>query len=105
MKTKMHNNSLGTYDEEKFNLSKRSMLILEYMTLFKNSSQRSLTDREIQSALGFSERGMVQPRITELIGDGLLEEVGRTKCRVTGKNVRLVSIAGPKHQTQTEMEL
>jgi len=99
MNTKMHNNSLNAYGEEKVRLSKRARLIFDWFV----ANSGAHTDRFVQISMGFSERGMVQPRITELIKAGHLEEVGSTKCGVTGKNVRVVSIARPKKETQEDM--
>jgi predicted transcriptional regulator len=83
----MHGNSLKAYCEENIKLSKRESVILDWM--FDKSG--SFTDREIQIKMGFAERNQVQPRITELIKKNLLFEVGKTKCKLTGKTVRLVS--------------
>ena len=53
------------------------------------------TDRQVTAALGFDERNAVQPRITELIKAGLVAEVGKTKCNITGKRVRVVAWRKP----------
>jgi|TARA_R100000482_G_scaffold124940_1_gene80162 hypothetical protein len=83
----IHNNSIKTYYEDLTKLNKREKVIFEF---FCDNSEIMFTDRQVQQKLGFAERNMVQPRVTELIGKGLLEEAGKTKCQITGKTVRLV---------------
>ncbi len=85
----IHNNSIRTYYEEKPKLNKRAKLIYEYLLDLPPNCCH--TDREIMMALGYSEPNQVRPRITELVKMGMLHEVGKTKCDITGKNVRLVS--------------
>ena len=87
---KMHQNSINTYYEEIDNLSDRQKKILEF---FKENPDACYTDREVQMYLGYRERNQVQPRISELIKINKLWEVGKRQCKITGKTVRLVSIA------------
>ena len=86
MSQNMHENSLQTWDEEEGRLSKRAEKILAYC----RDWDWLKTDREIQAGLGYAERGMVQPRLSDLIKAGFATECGRKKCDVTGKQVRLV---------------
>lgn len=58
------------------------------------------TDRAIRDALGFPDMNAVRPRITEMIDSGVLYSPSDTVDPVTGRTVRLVSIA----PVQTEME-
>ncbi len=83
----MHINSISTYYEEKKNLNKRAKHIYNYLCSKKNEP---LTDRDVQRDLGYAEPNNVRPRITELIKIGLVEEVGKKKCSLTGKRVRLI---------------
>jgi hypothetical protein len=53
------------------------------------------TDREIQGRCGYAEVAKVQPRISDLVNKGVLQEVGRKPCPVTGKKVRVCEIAPP----------
>lgn len=103
MKTNMHDNSLKAHAEDEPKLSKRARLILAHIRM----RDRPLTDRQVMSLMGFAERGMVQPRITELIKAKLLEEVGSVKCDVTGKTVRLVQAVEPydSYKDYPQMEL
>ena len=50
----------------------------------------SLTDREVLEEMGGRDMNQVRPRITELVGMGWAEEVGREDCPVTGRPVRRV---------------
>jgi len=70
------------------------------MLLFLGSG-KAWTDRGVMAQLGFAERNQVQPRITELIKAGSLQETGSVKCEITGKKVRLVGLP----QGQMEMSL
>tara|TARA_B100000519_G_C13891857_1_gene273258 strand:- start:72 stop:338 length:267 start_codon:yes stop_codon:yes gene_type:complete len=83
----IHNNSIRTYYEDKTKIGKRAKAIYEFFC----KTDGMFTDREVQKMMGFPERNMVQPRITELIQKGMLFEVGATKCSITNKKVRLVS--------------
>ena len=89
----MHNNSIKAYREEFPKLSRRASdiyyFLLEHLEL-------SFTDRDIKQQMKFPEMNNVRPRVTELIQQGLLEEVGKTICKVTGKTVRMVSLRNVK---------
>ena len=50
------------------------------------------TDRQIMERCGYTEPNMVRPSITALVQGGMLEEIGNTKCHITGKKVRLVDL-------------
>lgn len=97
----IHPNSKKVYEEEKPKLSKRAQII--YDALCK--TKEPITDRQVQVVLGFAERGMVQPRITDLINAGLVWECGKTKCKVTNKQVRLVSGVAKHYYTYKDWEL
>ena len=84
---KMHNNSLLSFTEEIPKLSKRESVIHQFFL----ETSGTYTDREVMTNLNFTETNQVRPRITELIKRKLLREVGYTKCKTTGKKVRLVS--------------
>ena len=84
----IHANSIQSYEEIKPELSGRRKEI--YLALWKSS--RKMTDREVKDELGLADMNAVRPRITELIKAGHLEEVGNTKCPLTGKTVRQVMI-------------
>ena len=89
----MHNNSIKAYREEFPKLSQRAsdiyFFLLEHMEV-------GFTDRDIKYHMKFGEMNNVRPRVTELIQQGLLEEVGKTTCKVTGKTVRMVSLRNIK---------
>ena len=48
---------------------------------------KARTDRQIASELAYFEP--LRPRVTELVDEGLLHEVGSTICETTGKQCRL----------------
>ena len=83
----VHANSMTAYHEEREQLSQRARTILNLM-----SDGGKRTDREIMKALRFSEPNAVRPRVTELIQKCILMECGTTRCKVSGKTVRLVAI-------------
>jgi len=95
----MHENSLEAYAEDAPHLSKREKLIYGYLM----HTGLHFSDRGVQAALGFAERGMVQPRISELIKQGLVEECGSTIDPNTGKRVRLVRAVTVKRAEQRRL--
>ncbi len=58
------------------------------LTVYRESV-RGLTDRQVMEAMGFTDGNSVKPRISEMVDDGRLAEVGKVKCHVTGKTVRI----------------
>jgi len=65
-------------------------------------SSRPLTDREVAQELGFADMNGARPRITEMIGSGVLVEAGSVKDSVTGRSGRLVRIKLPSEEKQQE---
>ena len=89
----MHNNSIKAYREEFPKLSKRASDIYFFLL---NNMEIGFTDRDIKNYMKFEDMNMVRPRVTELIQQGLLEEVDKITCKVTGKTVRMVSLRNVK---------
>jgi DNA-binding CsgD family transcriptional regulator len=87
----MHQNSIAAYRAEEPRLSKRAAAVLAWVT-----EHGPHTDRQVAAGMGFSHRSAVQPRITELVEQGLLMEVCSRKCPETGKTVRVVDIRRPR---------
>ena len=83
----VHPNSLQAYREERPKLNGRKKLIFDYIC-----RHGACTDREIMSALGFSDMNTIRPRTNELLQMGVLREVDDTRCDVTGKLVRRVDV-------------
>lgn len=81
----IHANSHAAYHQERKKLSRRAMLILAWIDL---NGQH--TDREVMRGMGFSDMNSVRPRITELVDAGQLVEVRDVRCPVTRKTVRVV---------------
>ncbi len=87
MKRNMHENSLAAYGQERAHLSDRAFRIYKLLA----EHPEPMTDRQIMETLGFHEPNAVRPRITELVNKhGLVCEVGKVCCPVTGKAVREV---------------
>jgi len=92
MSRTMHANSLDAYHEGRLeDFTKRQREILGAF-----AQRVTLTDRECLAALGYADMNAVRPRITELIDQGVLREIGGTSCPVTKKRVRVCEIAPRK---------
>ena len=95
----MHKNSLEAYREGISGTFKsRSQLIFNH--LFFGRKQK--TDREILHALypGSDNKGLVSPRCTEMLKDGVLEETGE---RMEGAlRVRILAVKMPVKANQQE---
>jgi hypothetical protein len=79
----MHANSLEAF--KSLNRKARWKAIHEVYA----ANRQSLTDREVMTALGFTDANCVRPRITEMIDEGYLCETGKVRDRVTNKPVRI----------------
>lgn len=53
-----------------------------------------LTDREIMNALNEHDPNNVRPEITRLKDDEIIRELGKKRCSITGKTVRIVGLTG-----------
>lgn len=51
-----------------------------------------LTDREVAERLGCTDMNAVRPRISELVDDKVLAEVGTAKDHATGRPVRICAV-------------
>jgi hypothetical protein len=89
MSTTIHANSHAAHADlhAAGTLSKRQALIYAWLI----GHPRPWTDREVAAHLRFPDMNCVRPRITELVGMGLLTEVGSVRCPVTGRTVRRVA--------------
>jgi len=84
-----HPNSKESYQQKKVeDLVGLHMLI--YLVYRQNRSP--LTDRQVKGKLDLDDMNNVRPRITELIDDRLLRDVGSTRDEKTGRTVRLVTV-------------
>lgn len=92
----IHLNSLAAYHDGKLDVfTKRQRVILGAF-----ERRGAMTDRECAGVLGFAEMNAVRPRITELVNDGVLEEVESVLCPVTKKTVRRCRIASERDAPQ-----
>lgn len=96
----IHDNSIDAYYQEKPKLGGRRRKIIE--VFFKEGS--SLSDRQVLNRLKLHDMNQVRPRITELVNEGYLEELGHIKDAVTDKKVRTCRIINNKPE-QIEMEV
>lgn len=90
-----HGNSSAAYVEEAVGIGERVRLVLG--TLRRKGC---MTDKQVARALGFPHKSAVQPRISELLKSGLLEECGSAVDPDTGKKVRVVRVV-PREEIQT----
>lgn len=81
----IHQNSRESW--RGLNISKRDREVIEAL-----AGSNGMTDREIMHATGLAEKNSVSPSITRLKQEGVIEEVGKTKCPTTGKTVRIVKL-------------
>lgn len=79
----MHENSLEAYRSERPKLNGRKRDIFDYI-----AKHGPCSDREVMSALGFSDPNATRPRCTELIEMGLVEQFDSVRDDLTGKRVR-----------------
>lgn len=83
---KMHENSLECY--RSLNLAPTKLAVLAVYHEFG-----PMTDRQIGMKLGMVDLNGCKPVITTLIDkDKLLVEIGKQKCEVTGRKVRIVDL-------------
>ena len=61
------------------------------------------TDREVMLRLGFQDPNSVRPRITELVEQGVIIEVGSATCPVTHKTVRIIKLAAREAQAEFDL--
>lgn len=87
----IHGNSDKAYGEQVTSGKSDSYRDSVYK-LISFSGIYGITDREIMAKLKETDPNNVRPEITRLKDDGLIREIGKTKCRFTGKTVRLVVV-------------
>ena len=94
----IHENSLEAF--KTLDKASRQELVLECYHRYP----LGLTDRDVKDLLGFNDMNTVRPRITEMIKEDRprLEEKKKICDSVTGRNVRVVWLAGPREQGELE---
>jgi len=83
----MHTNSIDAYHAVSNILRPRERKVLDWL-----DQHGPATDRQIVTGLGFTDMNAIRPRVTELIGRGLVREVGNRRDEVTGVTVRIVDV-------------
>jgi hypothetical protein len=89
MQKDIHENSVNSYKD--FKKIKQNCFRARIWN-FYNDAKNPLTDREVMQGLQENDFNNIRPEITRLKQDGLLKEVGKTKCFITGKTVRISSV-------------
>ena len=85
---------------EKVDKQKRYSQILECLCEANKSPERGLTAKECavmmmqKGYIPTSERNFVSPRLTELGQHGVVEPIGKTVCKYTGKKVTVWALCG-----------
>jgi hypothetical protein len=95
----IHQNSRDSYKD--FRGAKQSSYRARIWNLY-NDAGKPLTDREIMQTLHEIDPNNIRPEITRLKQDGLLMEVGKNKCPITGKTVRIATITNRLYFNRNE---
>jgi hypothetical protein len=95
----VHENSTLSYQEHK-DTGKAEAWRKKVFDVFQNNPDKLITDRCVVEILSAHDVNLVRPEITRLIQDGILKEVGKTKCVVTGKTVRMCSCTGEAYYSR-----
>jgi hypothetical protein len=90
----IHRNSLSAYA-----VLKKTDRYEAIMKAYE-SIKSPLTDRDVKEILGFPDMNNVRPRITELIDQGKLKEVGTELDLVTNTRVRICRPTTPEDNKQ-----
>lgn len=94
----MHANSLAAFYQGQTDLfNKREVEILK---AFRNKGP--MTDREVMFELCFEDPNAVRPRISDLIDDGVLVQIGDKPDPITGRTVRIVRLRDDPRKPQAE---
>ena len=71
--------------------------------IFELLCDTDMTDRQMMNALKVFDFNNIRPEITRLKQDGLVEEIGKTHCAVTGRKVRICrAVPGAIYFTHNE---
>jgi len=97
MTKRIHPNSIASIRQ--MDVSEREKLVLQILMTFGSP----MTDRQVLETSPFSDMNAVRPRITELVQEGYLCEVGDVTDDLTGRPVRMVEIA-PDPEIVKEMD-
>ena len=75
--------------------NKRYQQILECLTEKNNQTAKELAVMMYNKGyIPTAERNFTAPRLTEMSYIGMVEPIGKTKCRYTGKTVAVYSLRG-----------
>lgn len=90
----LHDNSCDSRQIEKASGRSTHYRQLVYRTIqrFAVVYPEGLTDREVMYELGVIDPNLIRPEITRLKAAGMLRETGKTRCAITGRQVRRVTV-------------
>ena len=83
----MHEHSIASFRQDIKKFGQRNKTISLWLL-----SNKIGTDREIMLGCGFREPNQVRPRITELIKQGYVYQIGKKYDPITDRMVRLVAL-------------
>lgn len=95
----MHPNSREAYAAEGETFGRRAREVVAKLRALGQA-----TDKQVAHALGYGHKAAVQPRISELVKAGIIEECGTDRDPDTGKTVRLVRVRAAE-ETQTDLPI
>ena len=98
--TAIHPHSRAAYHEGGERFGARALAVVA-----KLRALGAATDKQIARALGYEHKAAVQPRISELVGAGVLEECGETRDTDTGKTVRVVRVRPAANGGERQIDL
>lgn len=92
MSKAIHENSTLSYIEQKVRGRTEGFRRAVFRLLCDSSDP--MTDRELMESLKEADCNNVRPEVTRLKEDGLIYEVDKVRCAVTGKTVRRTKPTG-----------
>ena len=90
----LHTNSEKSYKELKETGKRDIFRKLVYAEIMYSIG---ITDRQIMVELNETDPNNIRPEVTRLKQDGLIKEIGKTRCSYTGKTVRQVALTDEKY--------
>lgn len=98
----IHENSNTSREEEK--KSGRAGDYRRRIHEFLARTPLGATDRYVMNVLGVTDANLVRPEITRLKANGLVREIGKVKCIITGRVVRLVTATDVPYAAREKMQ-
>ena len=83
-----------SYDAVIGKVGKRHELIMQLLDRSPMTAEEIAESLFMQGVTQFYDRNFVSPRLTELKSMGLVETIGKKKCRRFGRNISVWAIKG-----------